>query len=38
MTLDEFAVQYGGLLMACFATGWAVGFLIKMFRRYLEKI
>lgn len=38
MTLEEFTIEYAGLLMALFAAGWGVGILIKMTRRYFEKI
>jgi|CEGE01.1.fsa_nt_gi hypothetical protein len=38
MTLEAFISEYIGLLMSCFAAGWGIGFLIKMTRRYFEKI
>ncbi len=38
MTVEDFVAEYGGMLMALFASGWGIGFLITMTRRYFEKI
>lgn len=38
MTIAEWGAEYSGHLLLLFATGFGIGFLINMFRRYLEKI
>lgn len=38
MTMEQFVSDYAGNLMLLFATGFGIGFLINMLRRYLEKL
>jgi hypothetical protein len=37
MTSSE-AIQYAGILLACYATGFAGGYLIFAYRRFIEQI
>lgn len=36
--IEELLTDYGGWLMLLFATGYGIGFLITMARRFFEKI
>lgn len=38
MTNDEWGLLYAGTLLALFAAGWGVGFLISSLRRFMQKI